>query len=70
MYKVVAYEENTDRKHLHGYSIVCPQRATGIDHLGFGKAALEAAFGAIRIVFVGPHGMRQKLEAAALKIDR
>jgi hypothetical protein len=69
IYKVIAYEEQTDRKRLHGHSIVCPQRATDFDHVGFGKAALEAAFAAIRVVFVGPNGMRTKMEAAALKID-
>ena len=69
VYKVVAYGEQTDRQRLHGHSIVCPQKATGIDHNGFGKAALEAAYAAVRIVFVGPSGMQEKLERAALKID-
>ena len=69
VYKVVAYGEQTDRKRLHGHSIVCPQKATAIEHNCFGKAALEAAYAAVRIVFVGPSGMQEKLERAALKID-
>jgi hypothetical protein len=69
VYKVVAYGDGTDRKRLQGHSIVCPQNATGIDHNGFGKAALEAAFASVRIVFVGPNGLRNKLEEVALKID-
>jgi hypothetical protein len=69
VYKVVAYGDGTDRRRLQGHSIVCPQNATGIDHNGFGHAALHAAFAAVRIVFVGPNGMRSKLEDAALKID-
>ena len=69
VYKVVAYGDGTDRKRLQGHSIVCPQNAIGVDHKGFGAAVLEAAFEAVRIVFVGPNGQRQKLEDAALKID-
>ena len=69
VYKVVAYGVQTDRKRLHGHSIVCPQKATEMEHKGFGKAALEAAYAAVRIVFVGPSGMQEKLERAALKID-
>jgi hypothetical protein len=69
VYKVVAYGNSTDRKRLHGHSIVCPQKAVGHEHSGFGKAALEAAYAAVSIVFVGPSGVREKLEQAALKID-
>ena len=69
VYKVVAYGDATDRKRLHGHSIVCPQKAVGYEHRGFCKAALEAAYAAVRIVFVGPSGVREKLEAAALKVD-
>ena len=69
VYKVVAYGEETDRQRLHGHSIVCPHKAVGIDHNGFGKAALEAAYASVRILFVGPNGMRTKLEQAALKIE-
>ncbi len=69
VYKVVAYGDGTDRKRLQGHSIVCPQNAIGVEHKGFGQAALEAAFEAIRIVFVGPNGQRNKLEDAAMKID-
>ena len=69
VYKIVAYGDETDRQRLHGHSIVCPQNA--IDHArdGFGIAALEAAYSALRIVFVGPSGMRQKSEEVALKIE-
>ena len=69
VYKVVAYGEQTERKRLHGHSIVCPQKPVSHTHSGFGVAALEAAYAAVRIVFVGPTGMRGKLESAALKID-
>ena len=69
VYKVIAYGDVTDRKRLKGHSIVCPQNAVAIDYSGFGKEALEAAFGEVRILFVGPNGMRQKLEDVALKID-
>jgi len=69
VYKVVAYGEETDRKRLHGHSVVCPHKAVDIDHNGFGKAALEAAYASVRILFVGPNGMRSKLEQAALLID-
>ena len=69
VYKVVAYGEQTERKRLHGHSIVCPQKPVGHEHRGFGTAALEAAYAAVRIVFVGPSGVRGKLELAALKID-
>ncbi len=41
----------------------------GYDHNGFGKAALEAAYASVRILFVGPNGMRSKLEQAALMIE-
>jgi hypothetical protein len=69
VYKIVAYGDETDRQRLHGHSIVCPQNAIDHDRDVFGKAALEAAYSALRIVFVGPSGMRQKLEAVALKIE-
>ncbi len=69
VYKVVAYGDVTERKRLHGHSIICPQKAAGIEHSGFGKAALEATYAAVRIVFVGPTGTRQKLETSALQIE-
>jgi hypothetical protein len=69
VYKVIAYGQITARKRLHGHSIVFPHHAQDIEPNGFGKAALEAAFAAVRIVFVGPDGMRQKMEDIALKIE-
>ena len=69
VYKVVANAAVTERRRLHGHSIVCPQRAVGYEHKGFGRAALEAAYAVIRIVFVGPSGVQGKLEQSALKIE-
>jgi len=69
IYKVVAYGKGTDRKRLHGHSIVCPQKAVVSEHSGFGRAALLAAYAAVKIVFVGPSGVRGKLEQSALMID-
>ena len=68
VYKVVSYGNETDRKRLHGHSIVCPQ-ASEKTPTDFGMAALRAAFAAVRVVFVGPSGEQGKLERAALKID-
>ncbi len=69
VYKIVAYGDQIDRKRLRDHSIVCPQHATNIDRCSFGKAALEAAFAAVRIVFVGSNGMQSKMEDVALKIE-
>ena len=69
VFKVVAYEGETERKRLHGHSIVCPHKPEEHEHKEFGMAALEAAFALCRIIFVGPSGAREKLEAAAMKID-
>ena len=68
MVKVVAYGNETERQRLHGHSIVVTQRPEQLDATAFGKAAIEAAFAALRIVFVGPSGSQGRLERAALKI--
>ena len=42
VYKVVAYGEKTERKRLHGHSIVCPQAPLDNDPDTFGEAAIAA----------------------------
>ena len=68
IFKVVAYDNQTNRKRLHGHSIVCPQRPEPLSK-EFGEEALAAAYGSVTILFVGPSGQQEKLERAALKIE-
>ena len=67
VYKVTAYGTETQRQRLYGHSIVCPHEPSRMPE--FGEEAIEAAFGALRLVFVGPQGQQGKLERVALKID-
>lgn len=67
VYKVTAYGTETLRQRLYGHSIVCPHEPSRMPE--FGEEAIEAAFGALRLVFVGPQDQQGKLERVALKID-
>ena len=67
VYKVTAYGTETLRQRLYGHSIVCPHEPSRMPE--FGEEAIEAAFGALRLVFVGPQSQQTKLERVALKID-
>ena len=70
-FKVVAYGSETERRRLGGHVVVCPHEATSDPEVvpqDFGHAAIKAALGELRILFVGPKNQRTKLEQAALKI--
>ena len=69
VYKIVAYDEETVRKRLHGQSIVFPQKPVYPHSMTFGEASIKAAFAALRIVFVGPEHMQTEMEKAALTLD-
>ncbi|KAJ1634179.1 hypothetical protein T492DRAFT_865519 [Pavlovales sp. CCMP2436] len=68
--KVVSLGVKTDRCRLSGHSVVFSHARINLPaQADFGVEAIRSALDGVRVLFIGPHGQRSRLEKSALLVD-